>query len=174
MFFCLRKHFNCSTEKSKYIHILEGGLEVWHVVLTCYLNHIFLSSHCLVKESWPSTEPSTSSSRHIYEFLSSALISVPLLLGSSSVEQGSEWSTEVEVCIPCEYLTRGRWRRQTVLGKKIEEVWTSEQDRRMKTFMQRSKTGDRCGWFQQQRKTPPAHKFVSRAFPMLESCRQQR
>lgn len=56
-FFCLKSLFHCSIEKSKCIRILEDGLEIWHVVLTCYLNHIFLSLCCLVKESWPSTEP---------------------------------------------------------------------------------------------------------------------
>lgn len=59
--FLLKKVFNCSIGKSKCIHSLKDGLEIWHVVI-CYLNHIFLSSCCLVKESWPSTELSTSSS----------------------------------------------------------------------------------------------------------------
>lgn len=33
--------------------------------------------------------------------------------------------------------------------------------------MQRSKTGGRCSWLQQQRKTTPTHKFASRSFPVL-------
>lgn len=49
--FLLKKHFNCSIEKSQNIHILQDGLEFWHVVLTCYLKRIFLCSCGLVRDS---------------------------------------------------------------------------------------------------------------------------
>lgn len=32
---------------------------------------------------------------------------------------------------------------------------------------QRQRSGGRCRWFQQQRKTPPPNMFASRAFPTL-------